>query len=169
MVTYRDFLISYDLTLQYGTRLTFSLNHMSVYILEFLNRQKVFVTADGVYIKYFGSRLILEPRDSPSGTPEGLILPRLLEMRTSEKGELCTVDYLPRPDMKESKLNSLPVSETDRGEWSKFFRFSDSISFRTGREATEYADGICKAMLDLTQGFLDTYSKHNKVITLLIK
>jgi len=143
---------------------------MSAYLLDFLDERKIFVTTESVFIKYIGSRLILEPRDSPSGTPQGIILPRLLnQVGPSERSNRFTVDFAPRPDMKKSKLNSLPASETERGEWSDNFTFSDSISFRDEGELLEYTNGICRAMLDLVQGFLDTLEKPDKAITLFMK
>lgn len=176
MISHKDFLISYDIARIYGTRVEFKLNHMSVYLLEFLDEHPLFITRNGVTIKYFGSRLILEPRDCPSGIPQGIILPRLLVEppnleRTSERSNRFTVDLLPRPDIVRSKIKLLPASDTNRGEWSiSQLKFSDAISLRNEGEASEYITGICRAMLDLVQEFLDTTSKKpNNAITLLIK
>lgn len=175
MISHRDFLLAYDITLLYGTKVEFTLVHISSLLLEFLDEHPLFVTTDGVFVKYIGSRLVLEPRDPPSGRPEGIILPRLLveppSLERKSESPRVTVGLLPRPDLiKDRKVKIISASERTRGTLNpnRLIKVSDSIHLRDGVEASEYISGICRAMLDLTQGFLDTLDKRNKVITLLI-
>ena len=152
----------------YGTRVKMTLLHIASVLNEFLEMNPVFISTEGVTISTFGSRLILEPRDCPNGRPQGVILPRLfVQTEESERGNRLTVDLTPRPDLiKNRKMTLISASETSRDEWS--IRNWGTISLRNEREVTEYVNGICRAMADLTQAFLNVVDTKQRAITLII-
>lgn len=171
MVNYKDFLLAYEIRTYYGTRVEFELKHVASALIEFLEMNPVYISSQDVEVLYMGSRLILEPRNSPSGLPQGIILPQLhfkpkLE-GTSERSNRLTVDRMPQPDLRTSRKNeSIPASTTLRDEWS--IENFDSITFRTEREAIEYVSGICRTMSELMQAFITTFDTKNRAITLII-
>ena len=145
-----------------------TLLHITSALIEFLEMNPVYISTESVTISYMGSRLILEPRDCPSGRPTGIIMPRLfITTETSERNQRLTVDRTPRPDLtKNRKMKSIPVSETSRDECPIFN--VGSIQLRDKQEAHEYVKGICRVMSELTQSFLSVVDAESRAITLII-
>jgi hypothetical protein len=165
-LTYKDFLLAYEINTHCGNTVEVRILHIASALTEFLEMNPVYISKDGVTILYMGSRLILEPRDCPSGMPQGIILPRL-PSGTSERSNRPTVELLPGLDLiKNRKKKSISTSETVRDK-CPIMSFG-SITLRNEREATEYVNGICRTMSELTQAFIYTSDTKKRAITLII-
>jgi len=171
MNNYEDFKIVYKIKSLTSTSFEMTLEYLDKELEKFLEEKSAFTANNGVYIICSGSHLVLGPRNPPSGRPEGLILPQLQGSNsscTSERNQ-STMDKTPRSDTEKVILDGEPGSERIRGEGS-LIEASDSMHFKTEVDRVEYVNGICRAMSDLTQAFLDMVDTTHKdrALTLII-
>lgn len=164
-------LLVYKIRLVTSTSFELILIRIAKRLLKFLELNPVFISKESVLITYLGSRLVLEPRVPPSGKPQGIILPRLPFIRTSERSPF-TMDITPRPDPAEVVLSWEAASERTQGEGSLQFNGEnniDSMSFRNEIDRINYTNGICRCMTDLVQAYLDTKhdTSNSRALTLI--